>query len=67
MIITRTNPFNGKTYSLDIAVTEDQIRAWKSGMLIQNAMPGVSPAHREFIMTGIPPEDWDELFKGEDE
>jgi hypothetical protein len=66
MKITRKSPFTGKTNTLEINVTEEQLIDWQSGTLIQHAMPHLTPDEREFIMTGITEEEWDELFS-EDE
>jgi hypothetical protein len=63
MKITRRDPFTGKTNTLDIAVTEEQLISWHSGTLIQNAMPNLTPDEREFIKTGITAESWAETFK----
>ena len=52
---------------MDIPVTEEQLAAWDSGTLIQNAMPNLTPDQREFIMTGITPEQWVEMFRKGDE
>lgn len=62
MIITRKSPLSGKTNQREINVTEEQLAAWHGGELIQKAMPNVSADDREFIMTGITPEEWDEAF-----
>ena len=62
MEITRTSPFTGKTNTRDIPVTQGQLDAWMHGVLIQVAMPDVSPEDREFIMTGITPEEWSDTF-----
>ena len=62
MQITRTSAFSGKTRTLEIAVNQNQIDAWNSGVLIQRAMPHLSPDEREFIMTGITAEEWDNAF-----
>lgn len=62
MKITRKSPFSGKTNTMDIPVTQEQLDAWNNGALIQNAMPNISPDHREFIMTGITPEEWENMF-----
>ena len=62
MKIIRTSPFSGNTNVMDIDVTEEQIALWESGVLIQNAMPNLSADEREFIMTGITPEEWDSAF-----
>ena len=65
MIITRTSPMTGRINKMDIDVTEDQIKQWRSGALIQNVMPNLSPSEREFIMTGITENEWKELNKNE--
>ena len=65
MIITRTSPMTGRINKMYINVTEDQIKKWKSGALIQNVMPNLSPSEREFIMTGITENEWKELNKNE--
>lgn len=62
MQITRRNPFTGEHRSMNIAVTEQQLAAWKSGQLIQDAMPNLTADEREFIMSGILPGEWDEIF-----
>lgn len=65
MEITRVSPFSGRTHTLEIPVTVEQLVDWRSGQLIQNAMPNISPAHREFIKTGITPQEWEDLFGAE--
>lgn len=62
MLIKRRSPFSGKTVTRDIDVTQAQINDWQTGALIQNAMPHLSADDREFILTGITPEEWDEIF-----
>ncbi len=65
MHITRKSPFTGKTNTLDIPVTVEQLAEWQAGTLIQDAMPNLSPDHREFLMTGITPTEWEDAFGGE--
>lgn len=65
MLITRISPFSGKCNVRDIPVTEAQMQDWLNGALIQNAMPDVSAEDREFIITGITPEEWKEAFPDE--
>lgn len=65
MLIERTCPITGKIKNMDIPVTQAQISAWKSGTLIQNAMPNLSDDEREFILTGITHDVWDQLFSEE--
>jgi len=62
MLIKRISPFSGNENTMDIPVTEAQLSEWQSGVLIQRAMPNISADHREFLMTGITPEEWEETF-----
>ena len=62
MLITRTSPISGTTNSLVVNCTPEQLAAWESGMLIQNAMPDVEAPLREFIKSGISPTEWLETF-----
>lgn len=62
MMITRTSPFTGITRTKDILVTEEQLARWQRGERIQNVMPYLSASDREFIMTGITDDEWDNAF-----
>jgi hypothetical protein len=62
MKITRKNPISGEKVTREINVSQAQLDAWNSGELIQRAMPDLSADDREFILTGILPHQWDELF-----
>jgi hypothetical protein len=62
MIIERRSLFSGIIRTLDLPVTEEQIEAWERGELIQNAMPNLTDSQREFIMTGVTDEEWDDEF-----
>lgn len=39
------------------------IAAWEQGALIQNALPWMSVEDREFLISGITPDEWREMFK----
>lgn len=67
MLITKTSMLSGITRTLEITVTVHQIKAWQAGLLIQDAMPELSCAEREFVMTGITQDEWDELCQDLDE
>lgn len=62
MKITRTSPFSGTTRTMEIAVTEEQLKKWSEGMLIQHAMPDLTADEREFIKTGISSDEWESIF-----
>jgi hypothetical protein len=67
MKITRVSLLSRKTHTLDIDVTEDQIERWRAGANIQDAMPHLSAADREFVMSGITDEEWKAHFRAESE
>ena len=52
----------GKVTTLELDVTPDEIDNWQNGELIQKAMPRLTPEERDFILFGIPPEDWDKYL-----
>jgi hypothetical protein len=63
MKITRKCPITGIVNTLDIPVTYEQLQDWENKKgLIQNVMSNLTPDQREFIMTGILPTNWDDIF-----
>lgn len=67
MKITRVSQASGIERTLEIDVTEQQLHDWKSGAPIQDVVPHLTADEREFIMTGITKEEWDEMFPPEDD
>lgn len=62
MTITKKSMMTGNLNTMTLNITMSQLEAWKGGVLIQQAMPDLSPAEREFIMTGTTDEEWKEAF-----
>lgn len=72
MIIERTSQISGKTNAIDIPISPDAFivgyTKYLEGTHIQDAFPSLSKEYREFILTGITPEEWIEMFgTGEEE
>ena len=63
MIFTRIDPLTGVRNTIDLPVTEAQVNEWRGGRNIQEVMRNLNDDQREFIMTGITPESWEEIFK----
>ena len=63
MKIIRTSMFTGKERTKDLPVTQKQLDDWEGGMVIQKAIPHLSDSDREFIMTGVTDDEWNETFK----
>lgn len=66
MNITKVSQLTGREHTMDINVTQyEMIRIenrYHSKELIQNIVPNLTMAEREFLMTGITSEEWDNTF-----
>ena len=68
MELTRRSPLTGKIHTIFIeGLTEKMIKNWKDGALAQDAFRGIPAELREFIMTGITPEEWEKALPPEPE
>ena len=52
----------GISHTMDLDVTEEQLIDWRNGKLIQKVMSHLTREEREFLITGITPEEWDNTF-----
>jgi len=66
MKVTRTSMISGKVHTLDLPITEQQMEAYQNGALPQDAFPDLLAPQREFIKTGITPEEWKHEVLGEE-
>jgi hypothetical protein len=64
MIVARQSIVSGKTYQMELDVTQQQLNDFFNGRLglAQEAFPHLSVDEREFIISGIHPIEWRELF-----
>jgi len=67
MLITRKSFITGVERTRDLPITQLQIDAWENGMLVQEAFPNLSADDREFIMTGVTSDEWDNAFEDVDD
>ena len=66
--VTKISEHSVIEHTLELDITQEQLNRWQHGELIQKVMPNLSPGEREFLITGIVDEEWDEMFpKEEDE
>lgn len=61
MQIKRISPFTGKLNIMNLDVSLEQMIRWDRGELIQDVFPNLTADEREFIKTGITPNDWNEM------
>tara|TARA_R100000541_G_scaffold16363_4_gene26045 strand:- start:3851 stop:4057 length:207 start_codon:yes stop_codon:yes gene_type:complete len=67
MVVEMKSILTGKTSSMELPVTDLQVNLWKSGMLIQEAMPNLSIQQREFLITGMTLGEQDAFFNREED
>ena len=60
--VIRKSPVTGETNTLELPITQEQLRRWKAGEHIQDVMPHLTPDEREFVISGCTPEDWETLY-----
>lgn len=66
MQVTRVSALTGIERTREICVLPEELKAWQNGVAIQRAMPRLTPEQREFMISGITEEEWEEMY-GEDE
>jgi len=63
MLITMTSIISKTASTRDVDITIEQLfRIKHEKELIQNVVPHLSIEDREFLISGITPEEWKELF-----
>lgn len=68
MWVKRKSALTGITKTIELPVTSWQLEDYYvRGFLVQEAFPNLSPSEREFILTGIVEEEWNQLFGYQDE
>ncbi len=69
VFVTRNSPFSGEVHTLEIPCSPTAYRDYMAGKtgMIQEALPNVPAELREFILTGITPEEWDKYIGSDDE
>ena len=67
MLITKRSMLTGVEHTLEIPCTPEQLADYRGGKYIQDAMPNVPAPLREFLMTGITPDEWNSLVGSEED
>jgi hypothetical protein len=63
MIIRRRSALTGIIRSIELPINEEQIKAFEQGELPATAFPNLTASQREFYMSGVTDEEWDN-FRG---
>ena len=71
IVLEMVSRLTGKRNTMELPLThrefERNAEAWEAGKLIQHAFPTLTADQREFIMTGITPEEWTATFGSEED
>ena len=63
MLVTRVSSLTGTSHTMELDVTQEQLNRYEIGLgLIQDIFPHLSCEDREFIKTGITPQEWEMIF-----
>lgn len=62
MLVTKKSSISGKINSMELPITEAQLKAHQNGEFAQDVFPTLSAEEREFLISGITPNEWNEMF-----
>ena len=66
MKVTKVSQLSGKEHTIDINITLNELteieNRFHTKKLIQNIVPNLTMSEREFLMTGITEEEWNNTF-----
>ena len=67
MKVTRTSPFSGEKHTLEVDISPEVWGKDRPGKLVPlDALDHLSEGERRFLIDGITPEEWEEMFEEED-
>lgn len=71
--VTRESPITGSMVSMFIPTTQEKVDQWikwnrsEGTPLVHEYFPELTKGQREFLLTGIPPNEWEEIFPDTEE
>jgi|TARA_B110000908_G_C10008450_1_gene337443 hypothetical protein len=66
MLISRQSIITGEVHEMEIDVEPNQLAMHAEGALAQVAFPHLPSEHREFLISGITPDEWIDMNLCED-
>lgn len=63
MKVTRVSDWSGKERTLDLDITTEELAAFNAGELVQRAFPRLTEDEREFVLTGMTHDEWEEMIR----
>lgn len=69
--VARISSVSGRENIMTLNMSSDEyeirLARWNNGEFIQDAFNNLNSDEREFVKSGITPDEWDNLFGGEEE
>ena len=67
--VTRKSILSGKTNTMALDITQEHLDMYEQvgGLLVQAVFPNLSKEEREFLISGITPDEWNNTFGEEDD
>ena len=71
MRVTRISDWSGIERTMELDITAEELTRYRQGELVQRAFPRLTEDEREFVLTGMTHDEWeqmaDEMEASEDE
>ena len=67
--VTRQSAITRKINTMELPITQEHLDMYETvgDILIQDAFPNLNAEQREFLLSGITPQEWNDTFGEEDE
>ena len=67
MKVTKTSPFSGEKHTIEVDVSEEVMDKFRKGKInASQAFYQLPESERRFLVDGITPEEWEEMFEEAD-
>ena len=68
MKIAKQSQITGIVHTMELDITAEQLWNYENGYgLIQDVFPNLTSSEREFLMTGVTDDEWNQMFGEEEE
>lgn len=67
MLIVKVSDYSGIERVMDLPITAEQMADFMDGTPVQQAFPNLTDNQREFILSGMTAEEWEECMKEEED
>ena len=67
LTVVKLSYLTGTQNQMVLPVTQEQISRWEGGELVQDVFPDLDENQREFLITGITPDEWENALGVDDD